>query len=115
MSAIIISEYVKRRANILYLRLSRFNKIHCVKSVQIMSYSGPYFPAFGLNLGRYQVSLHIHPKFRKIWTRITPKTDIFHAVALIFITLLLNCYHLDSFKWLNISLGVYIHSCFCSL
>ena len=23
--------------------------IHCVKSVRILSYSGPYFPAFGLN------------------------------------------------------------------
>ena len=23
--------------------------LHCVKSVRIRSYSGPYFPAFGLN------------------------------------------------------------------
>ena len=27
--------------------------IHCVKSVRIRSYSGPYFPAFGLNTERY--------------------------------------------------------------
>ena len=33
--------------------------INCVKSVHIPSYSGPHFPAFGLNLGRYSVSLHI--------------------------------------------------------
>ena len=25
------------------------NKIHCVKSVRIWSFSSPYFPAFGLN------------------------------------------------------------------
>ena len=31
------------------LRLTDFS-IHCVKSVRIGSYSGPYFPAFGLNL-----------------------------------------------------------------
>ena len=26
-----------------------YNTKHCVKSVQIRSFSGPYFPAFGLN------------------------------------------------------------------
>ena len=26
-----------------------FDQYHCVKSVPIRSYSGPYFPAFGLN------------------------------------------------------------------
>ena len=25
---------------------------HCVKSVRIRGYSGPYFPAFGLNTGQ---------------------------------------------------------------
>ena len=33
--------------------------IHCVKSVRIRSFSGPYFPAFGLNTERYSVSLCI--------------------------------------------------------
>ena len=33
--------------------------IHCVKSVRIRSYSGPCFPAFGLNTERYSVSLRI--------------------------------------------------------
>ena len=32
---------------------------HCVKSVPIRSFSGPYFPAFGLNMERYSVSLRI--------------------------------------------------------
>ena len=31
------------------LFFEHFNKLHCVKSVGIRSYSGAYFPAFGLN------------------------------------------------------------------
>ena len=45
---------------------------HFVKIVLIQSYSGPYFPAFGLNRERSECS--------KIRTRKTPKTDIFYAV-----------------------------------
>ena len=30
---------------------------HCVKSVCIRGFSGPYFPAFGLNMERYEGSL----------------------------------------------------------
>ena len=44
--------------------------LHCVKSVRIRSYSGPYFPAFGLNTG-------------KMRTRITLNTDTFYAVFVI--------------------------------
>ena len=29
---------------------------HCVKNARIRTYSGPYFPAFGLNTQRYSVS-----------------------------------------------------------
>ena len=32
-----------------YENLNNFWEWHCVKSVRIWSYSGPYFPAFGLN------------------------------------------------------------------
>ena len=32
-----------------------FVKVHCVKSVPIWSFSGPYFPAFGLNTQRYYI------------------------------------------------------------
>ena len=42
-----------------------FSKIYCVKRVRIRSYSGPYFPAFGLNTKRYSV---------------TSNTDTFYAV-----------------------------------
>ena len=41
----------------------------------MQSYSGPHFPAFGLNTERYFVFLHIQSKCGKIQTRITPNTD----------------------------------------
>ena len=44
-------------------------------------YSSPYFPAFGLNTKRYEVSLRIQSVCGKIQTRITPNTDIFYAVC----------------------------------
>ena len=54
---------------------------HCVKSVCIRSYSGPYFPAYGPNTERYGVSLRIHSECGKIWTRITPNTDTFQVYS----------------------------------
>ena len=53
---------------------------HHVKSVRIRSFSGSYFPAFGLNTGRYRVSLRIPSECGKIRTRKSPNTDTFHAV-----------------------------------
>ena len=53
------------------------NKTHCVKSVCIRSYSGPYFPTFRLNTERYSESLRIKSKYDKMRTRITPNTDTF--------------------------------------
>ena len=41
----------------------------CVKIVQMRSFSGPYFPAFGLNTERYGASLRIQSQCGKIWTR----------------------------------------------
>ena len=32
---------------------SEIQDLHCVKSIRIRSYSGPYFPSFGLNTERY--------------------------------------------------------------
>ena len=55
-------------------------RFHWVKSVRIRSYSGPHFPEFGLNTERYSVSLRIQSECGKMRTRITPNTDIFHAV-----------------------------------
>ena len=43
--------------------------MYCVKSVRIRSYSGPYFPAFELNMERYSVSLRIKSESEKVRTR----------------------------------------------
>ena len=52
-----------------------------MKSVRIWSYSGLYFPVFGLNTKRYSASFRIHSECRKKRTRITPNTNTFYAVA----------------------------------
>ena len=57
-------------------------QLHCVKSVRICSYSGLYFPAFGLNTETYFVSLRIQFDCGTIRTRITPNTGTFYAVLL---------------------------------
>ena len=58
--------------------------LHCLRSVRIRSFSGPYFPAFGLNTKSYfilrscsSVSLSIQYECRKIRTRKSPDTDTF--------------------------------------
>ena len=56
---------------------------HCVKSVRIRSYSGPYFPTFGLNTEGYSLSLRIQSEHGKIRTRITPNTDTFYALKVL--------------------------------
>ena len=47
--------------------------MHCVESVRIRSFSGPYFPAFGRN---------IQSQCGKIQTKKIPNMDAFHAVML---------------------------------
>ena len=59
----------------------RHSKDHCLKKVHIRNFSGPYFPAFGLNTGRYGVSLRIQSECGKIRTRKTPSTNTFYAVG----------------------------------
>ena len=53
----------------------------CVKSVRIRSFSGPYFPAFWLNMEIYGVNLRIKHECGKVRTRKTLNTDTFHAVS----------------------------------
>ena len=56
--------------------------MHCVKSVQIRSYfSGPYFPVFSPNTGKYG-------------PEITPYLVIFHAVIVIDNLKADNCFRL---------------------
>ena len=49
-----------------------FTILHCVKSVRHRSFSGSYFPAFGLNTERYEVFLRIQSECGKIRTRKKP-------------------------------------------
>ena len=49
-----------------------------MESDRIWSYSGPHFPAFGLNTD--EVSLRIQSECGKMRTRITLNTDTFYAV-----------------------------------
>ena len=65
-------------ASLLSVNVTLF--LHCMKSVCIRSYSGPYFPAFGLNMERFEASLSIPSECGKIRSRITPNTDKFYAV-----------------------------------
>ena len=57
-------------------------RLHCIKSVRIQSYSGPYFPAFGRNTESYGVSLRIQSECRKIGTRTTLNKDTFQVVPI---------------------------------
>ena len=70
---------------------------HRVKSVRIGSYSGPHFPPFGLNTGKYSVSLRIQSECGKIRIRVTQNTVTFHAVrfwlSVRFIILLIKTLH----------------------
>ena len=59
-------------------------KQHCVKGVRIWSYSGPYFPAFGLNVERWVVSVRNLSEYGEIRTRITPNTDTFQECTYLF-------------------------------
>ena len=47
--------------------------------VRIRNYSGSYFPAFGLNMERYSISLYIQYKCGKARTRKFPNTNTFHT------------------------------------
>ena len=76
-----ISNIIAYLQNMLFF-LSEFFSFYnrCVKGVRIRSYSGLYFPAFGLNTKRYGVSLRIQSKCRKIQTRTTLNTNTFQEV-----------------------------------
>ena len=68
-----VSKCSKKKNNI---RITRIR--YCVKSACIRSFSGPYFPVSGLDTER--LCLRIQSECRKVRTKKTPNTDIFHAV-----------------------------------
>ena len=70
---------VEPKASILVVLISH---LHCIKSVCIRSFSGPYFPAHGLNAERYELSLRIQSECGKIRTRKTLNTDTFQIVLI---------------------------------
>ena len=51
------------------------------KKCTIWSYSGLFFPAFGLNTKKYRVSLRIRSECGKMRTRINPNTNTSHTVV----------------------------------
>ena len=51
-----------------------------MKSVQIRSFSGPYFPVLELNTEIYSINHIIQSEYGKIRTRKTPYLNTFHAV-----------------------------------
>ena len=64
------------RCNLLTYEMMNFaTSKYCVRSARIRSYSSPYFPAFGLNMERYEVSIRVQSKCGEIRTRIAPNTD----------------------------------------
>ena len=68
--------------NPLFIQINRlFRGCSLRKEYPYWSYSGSYFPSFGLNTERHKVSLRIQSECGKTWTRITPNTDTFHAVV----------------------------------
>ena len=62
------------------VELLRLQYNQCVKSVRIRGYSGPHFPAFGLNTEKYGVSLRIQSECGKMWSRITTNMETFQAL-----------------------------------
>ena len=60
--------------------------MHCVKGVRIRIYYSP--PASGLNTERYSLSLRIQSKCGEMRTRITPNTDTFYVVMILFFNIL---------------------------
>ena len=65
--------------------LQKPRDLHYVQSVSIRSYSGPHFPAFGLNKKRYSVSLGIQSACGKMRTRVTPNMDTYYALLTCFL------------------------------
>ena len=53
---------------------------HCVGDVRIRSYSGPYFPTFGLSAGARGVPLRIQSGVGGMRAGIAPNTYTFYVV-----------------------------------
>ena len=54
-----VQQYSNPSSHSVFPKTPKTLDCHYVKSVHILSYSGPHFPAFGLNTDRYYVSIRI--------------------------------------------------------
>ena len=72
--------WIRKKLNILHVQLNIQRRLswecHCVKNVRIRSFSGPYFPAFGLNTERYTEYLSVFST-NAVRTRKTAGLQIF--------------------------------------
>ena len=66
--------------SVLSINYYKWSTNHCVKSVHIRSFFGPYFPAFRLNTERFGEFFRIQSECGKIRTWKTPNTDTFPTV-----------------------------------
>ena len=64
-------------------------------------FSGPYFPAFGLNTERYEVCLHIQSKCGKIWTRKNSVFGFFSRSACLPSRWVSPCILFPPYDWAN--------------
>ena len=64
-------------------QISNYIVLQDVKSVRIGSFSGPYFPAFGLNTEMYFVNFCIQSECEKIRTRKNPNTYNFYTMFIV--------------------------------
>ena len=71
----------KRPKQNIFLSCAICQTSYRVESICIWSFSGPYFPAFGLNTERYSVFIRIQYDCGKIQVRQTPNTDTFYVVS----------------------------------
>ena len=88
MGSFIYLEWLTNMVHLNYLGISYpnikqiniyFMDHHCVKCVRVRSFSGPCFPAFGLNTEIQKINILIQSRCGKIRTRKTQNTDASHG------------------------------------
>ena len=86
--------------NTLFIKVLYYINKHCVKSVRIRSFSGPYFPAFGLNGEILRISPCSAQMRESADQKKTPYLDTFHAVESC-LEFTLNKDHIKSYHYFD--------------
>ena len=76
------------------------------KNVLIRSYSGPYFPVFGLNTERYRLSLRIQSECRKLRTRQQTNSEYRHFSRSTMLSFFLSLFYFSSDNALYLSRAI---------